>query len=157
MLVSSSPFPHAHPIPTFLVNFFHIPLDSQKQFNYLRFSSPHLFFPFGNIYIFCEFCFAVFKNHLIQLISWCFVRPSILVVSFLNASSIKDSGAFVSYSLFAFERMCSYKVDFWKMNVKDTGVSQKGMVLQTVVHPIDLNVYCRPKGEIIKLFNVYTE
>lgn len=44
------------------------------------------------------------------------------------------------------------------MNVKDTGVSQKGMVLsQTVVNPINLNVYCRPKGEIIKLFNVYTE
>lgn len=45
-----------------------------------------------------------------------------------------------------------------KMNVKDTGVSQKGMVLsQTVVYPINLNVYYRPKGEIIKLFNVYTE
>lgn len=57
-----------------------------------------------------------------------------------------------------FERMCSYKVDFWKMNVKDTGVSQKRRVLsQTVVNPINLNVYYRPKGEIIKLFNVYTE
>lgn len=45
-----------------------------------------------------------------------------------------------------------------KMNVKDTGVSQNGMVLsQTVVYPINLNVYYRPKGEIIKLFNVYTE
>lgn len=32
------------------------------------------------------------------------------------------------------------------MNVKDTGVSQKGMVLsQTVVNPINLNVYYRPK------------
>lgn len=46
-----------------------------------------------------------------------------------------------------------------KMNVKDTGVSQKGMVLsQTVVNPISLNnVYYRPKGEIMRLFNVYTE
>lgn len=45
------------------------------------------------------------------------------------------------------------------MNVKDTGVSQKGMVLsQTVVNPISLNnVYYRPKGEIMRLFNVYTE
>lgn len=44
------------------------------------------------------------------------------------------------------------------MNVKDTGVTQKGMVLlQTVVNPININVYYRPKGEIIKLFNVYTE
>lgn len=44
------------------------------------------------------------------------------------------------------------------MNVKDTGVSQKAMVLsRTVVDPIHLNVYYRPKGEIIKLFNVYTE
>lgn len=44
------------------------------------------------------------------------------------------------------------------MNVKDTGVSQKRMVLsQTVVNPTNLNVYYRPKGEIIKLFNVYTE
>lgn len=44
------------------------------------------------------------------------------------------------------------------MNVKDTGVSQNGMVLsQTVVYPINLSVYYRPKGEIIKLFNVYTE
>lgn len=45
-----------------------------------------------------------------------------------------------------------------KMNVKDTGVSQKGRVLsQTVVNPINLNVYYRPKGELIKVFNVYTE
>lgn len=44
------------------------------------------------------------------------------------------------------------------MNVKDTGVSQKGMALsQTAVNPINLNVYYWPKGEIIKLFNVYTE
>lgn len=44
------------------------------------------------------------------------------------------------------------------MNVKDTGVFQKGMaLLQTVVNPINVNVYYRPKGEIIKLFNVYTE
>lgn len=45
------------------------------------------------------------------------------------------------------------------MNVKDTGVSQKGMVLSptVVINPISSNVYYRPKGEIIKLFNVYTE
>lgn len=72
---------------------------------------------------------------------------------------MNDSGTHVSYPLFAFEHMCAYHVDFWKkMNVKDTGVSQNGMVLsQTVVYPINLNVYYRPKGEIIKLFNVYTE
>lgn len=66
----------------------------------------------------------------------------------------------VSYPLFASEHMRAYQVDFWKkkMNVKDTGVSQNGMVLsQTVVYPINLSVYYRPKGEIIKLFNVYTE
>lgn len=73
---------------------------------------------------------------------------------------MNDSGARVSHPLFAFEHMCAYQVDFWKkkMNVKDTGVSQNGMVLsQTVVSPINLNVYYRPKGEIIKSFNVYTE
>ena len=44
------------------------------------------------------------------------------------------------------------------MNVKDAGVSQKGMVLSpTVVNPIGFDVYYRPKGEIITLFNVYTE
>lgn len=43
------------------------------------------------------------------------------------------------------------------MNVKDTGVSQKGWCCQTVVHLVNLNVYSRPKGEIVKLFNVYTE
>lgn len=59
---------------------------------------------------------------------------------------------------FLFESMCYYQEDLWKMNVKDTGVSRKRMVLsQTVVNPINLNVYYRPKGEIIKLFNVYTE
>lgn len=56
------------------------------------------------------------------------------MVSSLNASQMNDPGACVSYPLFAFEHMCAYQVDFRKMNVKDTGVSQKGMVLsQTVV------------------------
>lgn len=60
--------------------------------------------------------------------------------------------------VFAFERMCFYNVDFWEMNVKDTGVSQKGVVLsQAVGNPISLTVYYRPKGEIMKLSNVYTE
>lgn len=82
--------------------------------------------------------------------------PCPLWCPFLNASQIYDSVFLIP--CFAFERMCAYQVDFWKMNVKDTGVSRKGMVLsQTVVYPINLNVYYRPKGEIIKLFNVYTE
>lgn len=36
------------------------------------------------------------------------------------------------------------------MNVRDTGVFQRGMVLSyTVVNPINLSVYYRPKEQIL--------
>lgn len=61
---------HTQPIPTFVVHFFHFPLDIQN--NWLRIQFIYFFF-FCNIYFWGRY-FAVFRNQLIKLRSWCFFK-----------------------------------------------------------------------------------